>query len=153
MRFEQAFYNHMSTNQLADYWGISARTLERWRGIGYGPHFVKVGGRVLYRAEDILEYESRHLADSTKSLVQYKKPKKPIANPASVPHATRRPEQAEPDWTPITAEVQEGLLIFEIPRGFQTNGGDLEFCLMNGEIRLRRAKMSLEQALQMVADR
>jgi hypothetical protein len=56
MRYEQTVYNHMSTNQLADYWGISARTLERWRGIGYGPHFVKVGGRVLYRVEDILEY-------------------------------------------------------------------------------------------------
>lgn len=57
MRYQQTIYNHMSTNQLADYWGISARTLERWRGIGNGPHFVKVGGRVLYRVEDILEYE------------------------------------------------------------------------------------------------
>jgi hypothetical protein len=149
MRYEQTVYNHMSTNQLADYWGISGRTLERWRGIGYGPHFVKVGGRVLYRVEDILEYESSHLADSTKSLVQHKDSKKPIAKPANVPQTTRRPEQAEPDWSPITAEVQEGLLIFEIPSDFRCNGGDLEFCLMDGELRLRPTRMLLGEALRL----
>lgn len=150
MRYKQTVYNHMSTNQLADYWGISARTLERWRGIGYGPHFVKVGGRVLYRVEDILKYESRHLAESTKSLVRHKEPQKPITKPASAPRATRRSEQAEPDLISITAEVQKGLLIFEIPSEFQCNYGDLEFYLVDGELRLRSTRMLLGEALRVV---
>ena len=31
----------------------STRTLERWRRNGDGPKFVKLGGRILYRPEDI----------------------------------------------------------------------------------------------------
>lgn len=42
---------------------------ERWRAIGWGPLFLKIGGRVVYRAEDILAYEEQHLADSTQSRV------------------------------------------------------------------------------------
>lgn len=57
--------NRINQKQLANYWGISERTLERWRGIGYGPVFIKIGGRVIYRQEDILEYENTHLNTST----------------------------------------------------------------------------------------
>ncbi len=87
MRYQQTVYNHMNQKQLAEYWGISERTLERWRSIGWGPKFVKIGGRVLYRVEDILEYEVEHLADSTKSRSQHKKPAKSPTKPASQ-HAT-----------------------------------------------------------------
>ena len=34
---------------LARRWGLSQRTLERWRCFGEGPSFLKLGGRVLYR--------------------------------------------------------------------------------------------------------
>lgn len=61
--------NRINQKQLANYWGISERTLERWRGIGYGPVFIKIGGRVIYRQEDILEYENTHLNTSTQSQV------------------------------------------------------------------------------------
>jgi predicted DNA-binding transcriptional regulator AlpA len=30
--------------------GISAKTLERWRAEGYGPDYVRVGRRILYRS-------------------------------------------------------------------------------------------------------
>ncbi len=152
MRYQQTVYNHMNQKQLAEYWGISERTLERWRSIGWGPKFVKIGGRVLYRVEDILEYEVEHLADSTKSRSLHKKPAKSPTKPASMPQATTLPaELAEPDWRPITAEIQEGLLIFEIPSAFQYNGGELEYCLINGELRLRPKRMPLEQALCLVS--
>lgn len=59
--------NHLNQKQLADYWGVSQRTLERWRSIGWGPLFLKIGGRVVYRMEDIRTYEDQHLAVSTES--------------------------------------------------------------------------------------
>ena len=36
---------------------MSPRTLERWRFTGEGPQFVKLGGRVIYRLEDIEAYD------------------------------------------------------------------------------------------------
>jgi len=44
--------------ELAARWRISHRTLERWRWIGEGPKFLKVGGRVVYRLADVEEYEA-----------------------------------------------------------------------------------------------
>lgn len=61
--------NHINQQQLADYWGISQRTLERWRATGWGLLFLKIGGRAVYRVEDILAYEERHLAESIQSRV------------------------------------------------------------------------------------
>jgi len=152
MRYEQTVFNHMNQQQLAEYWGISTRTLERWRSIGWGPKFIKIGGRVLYRVEDILEYEAQHLADSTKSRVHHEPPadiQPASANKArTTPSATRA---AEPAWKPITAKIQEGLLIFEIPTEFQCNSGDLEYCLADGELRLRTGRMSLGKALRVAA--
>ncbi len=57
--------NHINQKQLAKRWSISQRTLERWRAIGWGPLFLKIGSRVVYRVEDILAYEEQHLSVST----------------------------------------------------------------------------------------
>ena len=46
----KTLYNQI---ELADRWGISPRTLERWRGTGEGPRYIKIGGRVRYTLEDI----------------------------------------------------------------------------------------------------
>lgn len=46
-------------------WKVSERTLERWRWSGVGPKFVKIGGRVKYRPEDIEAYERDHLCQCT----------------------------------------------------------------------------------------
>ena len=45
------------SKQLARRWSISHRTLERWRHDGMGPAFLKIGGRVMYRLEDIQTFE------------------------------------------------------------------------------------------------
>jgi len=58
----ETFFNQ---TKLADRWHISPRTLERWRWQGEGPRFLKVGGRVLYRHDDVLEYEQGRLRAST----------------------------------------------------------------------------------------
>jgi hypothetical protein len=50
---------------LARRWGLSTRTLERWRMEGRGPPFMKLEGRVIYRAEDVEAFEIEHLHQST----------------------------------------------------------------------------------------
>ena len=56
---------HLSQTELAARWNISHRTLERWRWTGEGPQFIKIGGRVVYRYEDIEAYEVGQLRSST----------------------------------------------------------------------------------------
>ncbi len=56
---------HLNQRQLADRWGISEASLERWRSEGIGPVFLKLQGRVLYRLEDVETYESESLRKST----------------------------------------------------------------------------------------
>lgn len=56
---------HLNQIELADRWNISERTLERWRWTGEGPAYLKIGGRVVYRLEDIEHYEAKNLRAST----------------------------------------------------------------------------------------
>lgn len=56
-----ALPNRATEAQLARHWGVSRRTLQRWRAIGYGPAWMLIGGRVLYRRTDILEFEETTL--------------------------------------------------------------------------------------------
>jgi hypothetical protein len=44
---------------------MSQRTLERWRWRGEGPPFIKIGGRVVYRLEDIEAFETQQWRTST----------------------------------------------------------------------------------------
>ena len=56
---------HLNQIDLADRWNISERTLERWRWTGEGPTYLKIGGRVIYRLEDIEAYETENLRVNT----------------------------------------------------------------------------------------
>lgn len=56
---------HLNQVELAARWKISPRTLERWRWTGEGPAFIKIGGRVVYRLEDVETYEHTQLRTST----------------------------------------------------------------------------------------
>jgi len=56
---------HLSQSDLADRWTISPRTLERWRWAGCGPRYLKIGGRVVYRLEDIEAYEATQMFSNT----------------------------------------------------------------------------------------
>ncbi|MBB4053537.1 putative site-specific integrase-resolvase [Devosia subaequoris] len=62
---------HLNQIDLAARWNISHRTLERWRWTGEGPRFVKLGGRVVYRLEDIEEYEREQIRASTARTFTY----------------------------------------------------------------------------------
>jgi hypothetical protein len=52
---------HLNQVQLARRWSLSPRTLERWRWLRQGPRYLKIGGRVLYRLEDVEEYEATQI--------------------------------------------------------------------------------------------
>jgi predicted site-specific integrase-resolvase len=56
---------HMNQVELAARWKISPRTLERWRWTGEGPRYLKIGGRVVYRLEDVEAFEQSQLRAST----------------------------------------------------------------------------------------
>jgi hypothetical protein len=44
---------HLDQKALADRWLVSPPTLEQWRWQGRGPRYLKIGGRVVYRQQDI----------------------------------------------------------------------------------------------------
>jgi hypothetical protein len=49
--------HHLTQLDLARRWRLSTRTLERWRWLGQGPPYLKLGGRIVYRLEDVEAYE------------------------------------------------------------------------------------------------
>jgi hypothetical protein len=56
---------NMSEHELAQKWGISPKTLQRWRSEGRGPRYLKLSKRVIYPIEEIQKFESRSLYAST----------------------------------------------------------------------------------------
>lgn len=59
-----AALRHLTQLDLSRRWCTSHRTLEKWRWEKRGPRYLKIGGRVLYRLEDIEEYEATHLREA-----------------------------------------------------------------------------------------
>jgi transposase-like protein len=49
----------INQKDLARRWGISPRTLERWRRVDQGPSFVRLGALVMYRRQDVEQFEQR----------------------------------------------------------------------------------------------
>ena len=44
---------------------VSKHTLARWRQIGGGPRFTKIGALVRYRLSDLIKYVEAHVRDKT----------------------------------------------------------------------------------------
>ena len=53
--------HHLHQIELANRWRVSPRTLEGWRGRHFGPPYLKVGGRVVYRLQDVEAFEEQQL--------------------------------------------------------------------------------------------
>ena len=54
---------HLNQIDLSRRWSISPRTLERWRWLKAGPQYLKIGGRVVYRLEDVEAFETAQIKD------------------------------------------------------------------------------------------
>lgn len=52
----EAHHPLLTTAQAAEHLHLSASTLEKMRCHGRGPKYLKMGGRVLYRHEDLESY-------------------------------------------------------------------------------------------------
>lgn len=59
----------LSETELAQRWGVSPKTLQRWRTEGRGPKYLKLSKRVTYPLEAIAEYEHCALHVSTSERV------------------------------------------------------------------------------------
>lgn len=51
----------LSEVELAERLSISRKTLQKWRSLGMGPAYLKLGSKVVYRVEDIEDYIKRSL--------------------------------------------------------------------------------------------
>jgi predicted DNA-binding transcriptional regulator AlpA len=50
----------LSTREAADHLRNSPRTFIRWRGLGLGPPYIRVGGKVRYLRSDLDEWLARN---------------------------------------------------------------------------------------------
>lgn len=57
--------NLLTTDEVAARLRSAKQTLRRWRCTGFGPRFVKVGSKVLYREEDVAAWLEAREASST----------------------------------------------------------------------------------------
>lgn len=53
----------LSQAELACRWRMSERTIESWRWKKIGPRYLKIGGRVMYRLEDIEAFERAAMSE------------------------------------------------------------------------------------------
>ena len=56
---------HLDQDEVAQRWSISPQNLGALALDRKGPRFLKIGGRVVYRVEDIEAYEAEQLRTST----------------------------------------------------------------------------------------
>jgi hypothetical protein len=58
---------YFTPQELSDHWDgrIKVRTINNWRQTGSGPPFLKLGGAILYRVEDILKWDEANTVQST----------------------------------------------------------------------------------------
>ena len=59
----------LNENELAQRWGLSPKTLQRWRSEGRGPRYLKLSKRVSYPLEAVIDFEYSALHDSTSERV------------------------------------------------------------------------------------
>lgn len=58
----------LTSRQVAERWKFTPATLKKWRCAGKGPHFHKMGSRILYAFEEIEKFEDNALRYHTSML-------------------------------------------------------------------------------------
>lgn len=56
---------YITESALAEMWGLKRNTLQKWRSAGVGPKFLKRVGRIVYRKQDIVEFEQKNICQRT----------------------------------------------------------------------------------------
>jgi hypothetical protein len=83
----------ITQKELAERWSLAEATLERWRSIGIGPHYVKLMSRVRYRLSDVEAFEAAGLTTP--------------ARPSRTSHISVLPQQS-----PLAKKQQQNADVF-----------------------------------------
>lgn len=59
--------DYFTEKDLARRWKVSTRTLQRWRRLGTGPEYLKLGSRVIYALHEVEAWEHKHRRARTRS--------------------------------------------------------------------------------------
>ena len=51
----------LTEQELSEYWDIKRKTLQKWRSLGVGPTYIKIGARVIYPRESVIWFERERL--------------------------------------------------------------------------------------------
>ena len=51
---------HLNPFQLARRWGVTPKTLQNWRYKGKGPAYLKICGHIVYRQDDVEQFETNN---------------------------------------------------------------------------------------------
>ena len=57
----------LSRQELADRYGVPVKTPAEWASKGTGPRYAKFGKHVRYRLSDVIDWESKRLAENNRS--------------------------------------------------------------------------------------
>lgn len=57
----KASIRHLTQAELAERWNKSIHTIERYRTDKVGPPYLKIGGKVMYRIQDIEQFEAERI--------------------------------------------------------------------------------------------
>jgi len=55
----------LTAAEAAELFNISPKSLEKWRCVGGGPHFIRIGRLIRYRADDLADFIDRNVRVST----------------------------------------------------------------------------------------
>lgn len=55
----------LTAEELGERWHVSPETLRYWRYNAKSPPYIKLNGRILYRLDDIDQFERKHLRRHT----------------------------------------------------------------------------------------
>ena len=58
--------------ELSKYWGVKRKTLQKWRTMGIGPSYVKLGARVVYPYEYVAAFERSRIFAGSGQRIEYK---------------------------------------------------------------------------------
>ncbi len=62
----------LTPQDLAKRWNLEPNTLGQWRWNGRGPKYLKINRSILYRLEDIEEFEKQKVRHSTSQILDEK---------------------------------------------------------------------------------
>ncbi len=62
----------LTPQDLAKRWNLEPNTLGQWRWNGRGPKYLKINRSILYRLEDIEEFEKQKVRHSTSQVLDEK---------------------------------------------------------------------------------